>query len=318
LSLRRSSLVAAGLATALVAVPGTAAAAPSEPVDRITGFLDELAAAAPSAGSGSGLPAFTVPPEVRAAFQQLADAAMLPENCVDGVADAIDLVLAGLVALPLELADALAELLELLGGGEGLPLPEELAVLQDLLDQLLGGLAGAAPAAPEAAAAEGPAEEEVPAPTTPLDPLLGALPVELPELPGAGAPEETPEEAPEAEAPEEEVPAEESPELPTLVQGLVALGEALQACVPTPPAAEETPEPATPVTQPAEPPAPAPAPHTPTPIAQPVTYLGYAPTGADTPRADDASVPLTAVAGGLVLLAGAGAAGYGMRGRARG
>ncbi|MGY1752009.1 hypothetical protein [Blastococcus sp. SYSU D01042] len=315
MSLRRSSLVAAGLAAALVAVPGTAAAAPSDPVDQITAFLDELAAAAPSGAEGAGLPAFTVPPGVRAAFQQLADAAMLPENCVDGVADAIDLVLAGLVALPLELADALAELLELLGGGEGLPLPDELAVLQDLLDQLLGGLAGAAPAAPAAAtpgdaAAETAPEEEAPAPATPLDPLLGALPAELP-----GAPEGTPEE----EVPEEEAPVEEAPELPTLVQGLVALGEALQACVPTPPTGgEETPQPTAPVTSPAEPPAPGPAPHTPAPVAQPVTYLGYAPTGADAARADDSSVPLTAVAGGLVLLAGAGAAGYGMRGRARG
>ena len=51
------------------------------------------------------------------------------------------------------------------------------------------------------------------------------------------------------------------------------------------------------------------------PVAQPVAYPGYAPTGADLARADDTSVPLTALGGGLVLVA-AGAAGYGMRGRA--
>ena len=61
--------------------------------------------------------------------------------------------------------------------------------------------------------------------------------------------------------------------------------------------------------------APAPAPEVQQPVAQPVAYPGYAPTGADTARADDVSVPLTALGGGLVLVA-AGAAGYGMRGRA--
>ena len=58
-----------------------------------------------------------------------------------------------------------------------------------------------------------------------------------------------------------------------------------------------------------------PAPVQQAPVAQPVSYPGYAPTGADSARADDVSVPLTALGGGLVLVA-AGAAGYGMRGRA--
>ena len=282
-----------------MAVPaGTAAAA--DPVDTVTGFLDGLAADAPSARTAPGLPAFEVPPAILAAFQQLADAAMLPENCVDGVADAIELILDGLIALPLELADVLADLLALLGGG-GLPLPGDLAVLQDLLDELLGGLTGGLSApAPAPAAAPVAADD--------------ASALELPTLPGVpGA--ETPGEEPEEEVPAEE---EESPELPTLIDGLLALGAALEACIPAPAPPTETPKPTTPpVAVPTQqPPAATPAPHTPAPVAQPVAYLGYAPTGADPARADDTSVPLTAVAGGLVLLAGAGAAGYGMRGRA--
>ncbi|MGY2127107.1 hypothetical protein [Blastococcus sp. SYSU DS0617] len=281
-----------------------AAANEAEPVEQVTAFLEGLAAEAPSDGAAPGLPAFEVPPEIRAAFQQLADAAMLPENCVDGVADAIELILGGLIALPLELADALAALLELLGGGEGLPLPDELAVIEDLLDQLLGGLAGAAPGAvDESAAADQSAAEGEAAPEGAALPLVG----DVEGLLGG-------EGAPEGEVPAEETPAPETPELPTLtlVDGLVALGEALAACIPAPPTEEPEPEPETPVVHPT----PAqPAPHAPEPVAQPVAYLGYAPTGADAPRADDTSVPLTALGGGLVLVA-AGAAGYGMRGRA--
>lgn len=274
-----------------MAVPaGTAAAA--DPVDTVTGFLDGLAAEAPSAQTAPGVPAFEVPPAIRAAFQQLADAAMLPENCVDGVADAIELILDGLIALPLELADVLADLLALLGGG-GLPLPGDLAALQELLEELLGGLTEAPPAAAPVAADD-----------------ASALDLPIP-VPGAG----TPEEGVEEEVPVEE---EESPELPTLIDGLLALGAALQACIPAPAAPAETPKPTVPpVSAPTQqPPAATPAPHTPAPVAQPVAYLGYAPTGADSARADDTSVPLAAVAGGLVLLAGAGAAAHGMRGRA--
>lgn len=287
--------MATGLAAALVAVPaGTAAAA--DPVDTVTGFLDGLAAEAPSAQAVPGLPEFTVPPAIRAAFQQLADAAMLPENCVDGVADAIELILNGLIALPLELADVLADLLALLGGG-GLPLPGDLAVLQDLLDELLGGLTGGLPAAPVAA------DDAAPDDAAALD-----LPVPLPGN----------EEGADEEIPDEEVPGEESPELPTLIDGLLALGAALQACIPAAPELPTgTPTPTTPpVAVPTQqPPAATPTPLAPAPAAQPVAYLGYAPTGADSARADDTSVPLAALAGGL-LLVGAGAAGYGMRGRA--
>jgi hypothetical protein len=94
---------------------------------------------------------------------------------------------------------------------------------------------------------------------------------------------------------------------------LAQLEEALTACLPV----EEEPEEELPVAPVGggTPQAPAPAPHVQQPVAAPVSYPGYAPTGADTARADDVSVPLTALGGGLVLVA-AGAAGYGMRGRA--
>lgn len=96
---------------------------------------------------------------------------------------------------------------------------------------------------------------------------------------------------------------------------LAQLEEALVACLPVEEEPEPEPEPE-PTTPPVVHPAPEqPAPPAAHPVAQPVAYLGYAPTGADTARADDASVPLTALGGGLVLVA-AGAAGYGMRGRA--
>ena len=274
-----------------------AAADESDPVDQVTSFLEGLAAqapaeeGAPSAQADPGLPAFEVPPEIRNAFQQLADAAGLPENCVDGVADAIELIVNGLIALPLELAGLLADLLALLGEGDS-PLPPE---LQELLDQLLAGLEG------EESPELEPEPDAVVAPDAPeaSDAQAGAL-----DLSFGGSPDEK---TPEVPAPGDE----EAPELPTLIEGLLALGAALEGCIPEAPAEEPEPEPDNqPVVATPEQPAP-PA----QPVAQPVAYLGYAPTGADTARADDVSVPLTALGGGLVLVA-AGAAGYGMRGRA--
>lgn len=137
---------------------------------------------------------------------------------------------------------------------------------------------------------------------------------------------ELPEEAPELltglvaglqEAFESQDPAAIDAALEDLLGAdvLAQLEEALTSCLPVEEEPEpEQPAPVTPVGGGTHQP-PAPAPHAPQPVAQPVAYLGYAPTGADTARADDTSVPLTALGGGLVLVA-AGAAGYGMRGRA--
>lgn len=101
-----------------------------------------------------------------------------------------------------------------------------------------------------------------------------------------------------------------------IIGGLELVLASLEKCVPALPTGEkpepEQPEQETPVVHPTPQ---QPAPHAPQPVAQPVAYLGYAPTGAETARADDTSVPLTALGGGLLLVA-AGAAGYGMRGRA--
>lgn len=104
-----------------------------------------------------------------------------------------------------------------------------------------------------------------------------------------------------------------------IVGGLQLILASLESCIPTPPGGEEPepepePEPVAPVAKPDQQP-PAPTQQAPQEVAAPVAYLGYAPTGADPARADDTSVPLTALGGGLVLVA-AGAAGYGMRGRA--
>ena len=112
------------------------------------------------------------------------------------------------------------------------------------------------------------------------------------------------------------VPAEgEAGPSADIIGGLELILASLESCVPTPPAEEEPPVVAPVGGGTPQAPAPAPAPAVHQPVAQPVAYPGYAPTGADTARADDASVPLAALGGGLVLVA-AGAAGYGMRGRA--
>ena len=107
------------------------------------------------------------------------------------------------------------------------------------------------------------------------------------------------------------VPAEGEPgPSEDIIGGLELVLASLESCVPTPPAGEEPAPPVTPVGG-GTPQAPAPD------VEQPVgvSYPGYAPTGADEARADDVSVPLAALGGGLVLVT-AGAAGYGMRGRA--
>jgi hypothetical protein len=103
-----------------------------------------------------------------------------------------------------------------------------------------------------------------------------------------------------------------------ILAGLEELAATLPACQPALPGGGGTgTPPATPPAAPSpqQPPAVTPVPATVAPVAQPVAYLGYAPTGADTAEAADTSVPLTVLGGGLVLLA-AGAAGYGLRGRA--
>jgi hypothetical protein len=271
----------------MVTVPaGMAAAAPEADGDAAKPAIDFLLNGANGQLTPEALlalPAIEIPQPVREALEQLGDVVALPEGCLGGVVDALELILNGVIELPLELVDALAGLLELLAGlGEGLP---EIPVLTDLVEFLEGlpGLGGA---------------------IEPVSPADDALVVSGTET-GAGA---TPA------VTEEEVLAEGEMELPTVIQGLVALGETLVGCL-VPPTEEPEPEP-----EPENPPVVQPEPEQPAPpaaqpVAAPLSYPGYAPTGADTARADDVSVPLTALGGGLVLVA-AGAAGYGMRGRA--
>jgi hypothetical protein len=197
-------------------------------------------------------PEFAVPPEVLAAFQQLAAQAGISEDCVTGIADGIALIGNGLAGLPAELEALVTDL----GGAiqEAIESQDPAAIpglIQDLLN---------------------PAGED------------GESPVPI----GGG-----------------------------VVAGLQLIATTLaEDCAPTPPTAEEPePEPEVDDSEVVHPAPEHPAPPAAQPVAQPVSYPGYAPTGVDTARADDVSVPLTALGGGLVLVA-AGAAGYGMRGRA--
>lgn len=190
---------------------------------------------------------------------------------------------------------ALDEILEELGAALGLS-EECVTGVQEALATTAGGLTGL-PAELQALLAQ--FETGLQAALESQDPA--ALEAFLDEVFGTG---DEPEDAP--------LPLGQK-----ILVGLEELVATLPACLPAPPEGGEKP---TPTTPPAaapthEPPAATPAPHTPAPAAQPVAYLGYAPTGAGSARADDASVPLSALGGGLVLLA-AGAAGYGMRGRA--
>ncbi|MCF6514231.1 hypothetical protein E9564_21025, partial [Blastococcus sp. MG754427] len=141
----RRALVASGLAAALVGVPGLARAeepvASPDPLQPVTDVLEEVIGdpAAPPAlpGGGAGadpaaegeepevvpVPAVEVPAELEAALQQLGAALQLPESCVAGIVASVELVVAGLVAVPVQLVGVVTELgaaLEGVAGGGGL------------------------------------------------------------------------------------------------------------------------------------------------------------------------------------------------------
>ncbi|MGY1988115.1 hypothetical protein ACI792_18005 [Blastococcus sp. SYSU DS0669] len=252
----RRALVASGLAAALVAVPGLARAdEPADPLQPVTDILEGVvgdgsvpvvpeAPGLPGAPAEEGaepgdddgepdvdpVPAVAVPAELEAALQQLAAALGLPESCVTGIVDSVELVAEGLVAVPVELVDVVADLRDALEGVAG-----------------GGGLEG----------------------------LLGLGE----ELQGALDPALVSDSA--------------------VVEGLQLLAETLPTCVPALPAEEEPPAPS-PDPAPA---VPAPVEH---PVAQPVTYPGYAPTGAEQ---EDDGVPRALGALALAVVAGAGSAG---------
>ncbi|MGY1834748.1 hypothetical protein ACI79P_06555 [Blastococcus sp. SYSU DS0510] len=204
----RRALVASGLAAALVAVPGLARAdEPADPLQPVNDILEGVAGdgsvpvvpeapGLPGAPAEEGaepgdddgepgdddgepdvvpVPAVAVPAELEAALQQLGAALGLPESCVTGIVDSVELVVEGLVAVPVELVDVVADLrdaLEGVAGGGGLEgllgLGEE---LQGALDPALvsdsavvEGLQLLAETLPTCAPAL-PAEEEPPAPS---------------------------------------------------------------------------------------------------------------------------------------------------------
>ncbi|MCF6744282.1 hypothetical protein E9529_08325 [Blastococcus sp. KM273128] len=207
----RRVLVASGLAAALVGVPGLARAdepvAPPDPLqpvsDLLEGVIGDLGTAPALPGSPAGeeadppgekaepdvvpVPAVEVPAELEAALQQLGAALQLPDSCVAGIADAVELVVAGLVAVPVQLVGVVTELgsaLEGLAGGGGLEgllgLREELqgafapAVIAD--SSVVHGLQLLAETLPTCVPAP-PAEEEPPPPAAPE-----------PHVPGPAAP----------------------------------------------------------------------------------------------------------------------------------
>ncbi|MGY1725025.1 hypothetical protein [Blastococcus sp. SYSU DS0533] len=211
----RRALVASGLAVALVGVPGLARAdepvGPPDPLQPVTDLLEGVVGgpgappvlpgegAAPAEGAEEQpavvpVPALEVPAELEAALQQLGAALQLPESCVAGIVDSVDLVVAGLVAVPVQLVEVVTELgtaLEGLAGGGGLEgllgLGEELqgafdpAVITD--SSVVQGLQLLAETLPTCVPAL-PAEEEPPVPSEPEPPHApepgGPAPVEHP------------------------------------------------------------------------------------------------------------------------------------------
>lgn len=113
---RGRGLLAAGLVAAVVLVPGTAWAEddPALPTD-VAATLDE---AGGTDGGGDEAattttpsePAFEVPPELVAAFGELAAQGGFSEDCVNGVVAALELIGNGLAALPAELEALVTDL----------------------------------------------------------------------------------------------------------------------------------------------------------------------------------------------------------------
>ncbi|MDK3257335.1 hypothetical protein [Blastococcus capsensis] len=207
----RQALAASGLTAALVVVPGLARAEdpPALPGEAgaplgevIEGDTDAVGGGAlpgtePAATGGTEDPAPArspeVPPELDAALGQLAAALQLPDECVDGISQSLDLVVGGLLAIPAEFEALVADLRAALeraaagGGPDGLP---------DLAEELQLILAGSADPAlvADSSIVEG---LELLAETLPTCmPTLPAAPPEFPQPPAPPAPAPAPPVAP--------------------------------------------------------------------------------------------------------------------------
>jgi hypothetical protein len=203
----RQLLTASGLAAALVVVPGLARAdeplAPAgDPGAPVSEAVDEVTDAigggdtgdpveTPAAGEEGAAPAPGAapepPPELDAALRELAAALQLPEDCVNGISQSVDLLIAGLLEVPAELEALVAELRAAL---EELPAqgPDGLAGLPGQLREILEGAAD-------------PTVVEDSSIVAGLELLAETLPACAPTLPGA-PPTDTPEPpAPPAAAP---------------------------------------------------------------------------------------------------------------------
>jgi hypothetical protein len=153
----RGSLLAAGVACALVLVPGLARAEET-PTNPVTDVVDGVVGGPENTGDtgsegtdpeGTGTTEPGVPPELADALAQLGAALGLPQDCIDGVSASIQLIIEGLGEIPAELqarlADVLAQLQAL--GSDGPPTDVSgLEGLQTAIEDFLDG--GAATATP--------------------------------------------------------------------------------------------------------------------------------------------------------------------------
>jgi hypothetical protein len=153
-------LVAAGLAAAVVLLPGTAFAVDTPSIEDPTGAV--IGGLTDTGGTGTGTEtdgtndqqtadesgAPELPPELAAALDELAARLGASQECADGVQASFELIIEGLAEIPAELQaqleDLLAQLQEMSSAG-----PPDAASLEELEtaieDALAGGAADEAP-----------------------------------------------------------------------------------------------------------------------------------------------------------------------------
>ncbi|CCG01489.1 hypothetical protein [Blastococcus saxobsidens] len=199
----RQVLATSGLTAALVVVPGLARAEepalPGAVPVPVAEVVEEEVADAVGGGALPGTdstapggteepapaPSPEVPPELGAALRQLAAALRLPDECVDGISQSVDLIVGGLIAIPAEFEALVAELRAALQGAAAGGGPEGLPDLAGQLRQILAGAAAPAVVA-DSSIVEG---LELLAETLPACmPTLPAAPPEPPQPPAPPAP----------------------------------------------------------------------------------------------------------------------------------
>jgi hypothetical protein len=134
------AIAAAGLATGLVLVPGSAGAdEPSDvPAESVEGAVDDLGGSDSEAAAETSEPTpFEVPPQLREAFEQFAEQAGISQECVDEVTAALEQIGRGLTTPPAPPEQVIADLQAALDGLPDGPTPEDFAELQEQLEAIL-------------------------------------------------------------------------------------------------------------------------------------------------------------------------------------